>query len=109
MIDNTLEPEDVASKDEWMIWLDDVLVLGSPLMTLEKNDDVLWMGQDPLTGDGHSVALAVIVGFSTNSLTQTGNASSFTDTFAGTPLRSKMFRVSLSCQKMADGGVFTVL
>ena len=67
------------------------------------------MGQDPLTGDGHSVALAVIVGFSTNSLTQTGNASSFTDTFAGTPLRSKMFRVSLSCQKMADGGVFTVL
>ena len=82
MIDNTFQLEDVASKDEWKIWQDDVLVLGSPLVALEKDDDVLRIGQDPLAGDSHPIALAVIVGFSTNSIAQALNGSSFADTFA---------------------------
>ena len=91
MIDNTLKLKVVTTKDEWMIWLDDVLVLGSLLVALEKDDDVLRIRQNPLAGDGLPIALAVMIGFITNSITQAGNGSSIADTFAETPLGGKMF------------------
>ena len=71
--------------------MDDIVVLRRSFVALEKDDEILRLGQDSLGGDGDTIAFTIHVTSITNSIAGTRKASMVTDTLAVAPLTGEMF------------------
>ena len=71
--------------------MDDIVVLRRSFVALEKDDEILRLGQDSLGGDGDTIAFTICVTSITNSVAGTKKASMVTDTLAAASLTREMF------------------
>ena len=71
--------------------MDDIVVLRRSFVALQKDDEILRLGQDPLGGDGDTIAFTIRVTSITNSIAGAMKASMVTDTLAAASLTREMF------------------